>query len=293
MLLLLLLFPALGFAQTTQDLLLNSISSFSPNNTPNPPIFALPKSNNLTISVALCSVTNPPPRFFVSNSSDAGGMDRFEILLDSGQGSWTGALPDRATLAVEDVGPASFEVGVSDQGMSLLFLHLELSEPSVVGRIHETLPQLPFLGDTTSNQALLFSPPFDPPPYTPPTYPNYTLPPANLSLPSPPSNSPNFTLVILATADSVSIPRTGCFLSSQQSVGTPARKDLWLRDRKGWRSQWFMEGLTPSTNYTAYIVQDEIKVSGPIYFATKSRSFSIYLLQTPLAHSLQPHSHVH
>jgi hypothetical protein len=107
------------------------------------------------------------------------------------------------------------------------------------------------------------------------------------------SNFPNFTLVILSTAESVSIPRTGCFLSSQESIGTPARTGLWLRDQKGWRTQWLMEGLTPSTNYTAYVVQDETKVSSPINFATKSRSSSTSLLQTSLTRSLQPHSHVH
>ena len=40
----------------------------------------------------------------------------FEIFLGSGQGSWTGAVSNRATLAV---GSAPFELGVSDQGMSL------------------------------------------------------------------------------------------------------------------------------------------------------------------------------
>lgn len=34
-----------------------------------------------------------------------------------------------------------------------------------------------------------------------------------------------------------------------------------------------MEGLSPSTNYTAYAIQNGTKVAGPIYFATKSASF--------------------
>jgi len=42
-----------------------------------------------------------------------------------------------------------------------------------------------------------------------------------------------------------------------------------------------MGGLTPSTNYTAYVLQSTTKVSGPIFFATKSAAFNC-----PLAHSL-------
>ncbi|KAI5981857.1 hypothetical protein EDD15DRAFT_2158798, partial [Pisolithus albus] len=49
------------------------------------------------------------------------------------------------------------------------------------------------------------------------------------------------------------------------------------------RSQWFVEGLSPSTNYTAYAIQDRVKVSGPIYFLTKSctsRFTSIHFFNT-------------
>ena len=64
-------------------------------------------------------------------------------------------------------------------------------------------------------------------------------------------------------------------LSAQRSSGTVRNQSLWLRDEEGWRSQWFLEGLTPATNYTAYVIQDSKKVSGPIYFATKLGSFSL------------------
>jgi calcium channel MID1 len=56
---------------------------------------------------------------------------------------------------------------------------------------------------------------------------------------------------------------------------------LWLRDQTGWRSQWLVGGLNPATNYTAFVVQDSTKISGPIYFLTKSAAFSC-----PLVHSL-------
>ncbi|KAI6001347.1 hypothetical protein EDD15DRAFT_2158590, partial [Pisolithus albus] len=50
-----------------------------------------------------------------------------------------------------------------------------------------------------------------------------------------------------------------------------------------WRLQWFVEGFSPSTNYTAYVIQDRVKVSGPIYFLTKSctsRFTSIHFFNT-------------
>ena len=138
------------------------------------------------------------------------------------------------------------------------------------------LSQLPFLGDTTSNQALLFSPPFATPSISAPTYPNYTLPVASLAFTdTPPSSPPNYTLVLSPTSSSslTSGPQTGCFLSSQNNTGTIANQSLWLRDEEGWRTQWLLEGLSPSTNYTAYAIQDGTKVAGPIYFATKSGTF--------------------
>jgi calcium channel MID1 len=151
------------------------------------------------------------------------------------------------------------------------------------------LNELPFFGDTTSNQALLFSPPFAKPFVQVPTYPNYTLPVASLAFTdTPPSSPPNYTLVLSPTPSSslTSGPQTGCFLSSQNITGTIANQSLWLRDEEGWRVQWLLEGLSPSTNYTAYAIQDGTKVAGPIYFATKSRTFP---LSTPPLHPAHPH----
>lgn len=108
-----------------QKLLLNSNSAFSPDNTPNPPIFTLPAAANLTISVALCSSGNALPKFFVTNSSTAGtpgsggGKDVFEIGYTDGLGVWTGNFMNGGVLAVEDLGQTSFEVGISDQGRSM------------------------------------------------------------------------------------------------------------------------------------------------------------------------------
>ncbi|KAF9443962.1 hypothetical protein P691DRAFT_787313 [Macrolepiota fuliginosa MF-IS2] len=58
---------------------------------------------------------------------------------------------------------------------------------------------------------------------------------------------------------------------------------LWLRNLPdGWRTKYFLGGFTPSTNYTAFIIQDSHKVSGPINFLTKSASFACTLIHALL-----------
>ncbi|KAI6130741.1 stretch-activated cation channel Mid1 [Pisolithus croceorrhizus] len=65
------------------------------------------------------------------------------------------------------------------------------------------------------------------------------------------------------------------------SAGSVELNSVWLRGSGEWKSQWFVGGLSPGTNCTAYVIQDQVKVSGPIYFVTKSSSF-----QCPIVHSL-------
>jgi len=158
-----------------------------------------------------------------------------------------------------------------------------------VALVHELIPALPFLGDTTNTQALIFSPPFSPIESSPSMYPNYTLPPANLSTPSPPSSPPTFSLVIAPTSSGLaSGMQTACSINSTSPSGLVVSNDLWLRNNHGWRSQWLIDDLTPSTNYTAYVIQDQVKLSGPIYFTTKSCAFSSWCG----IHSLtSPHQH--
>jgi calcium channel MID1 len=147
--------------------------------------------------------------------------------------------------------------------------------------LHAPLAGLPFFGDSTANGALLFSPPFfRPPPATQPTYPNYTLPPANLSLPSPPptQNTPNFTLFMAPlSAGFTTLPQTACAIRNARAAQSPQvleqvlEQQLWLRDaREGWRVEWLVGGLEPLTNYSVYAVQDDTRLAGPIYFTTKS-----------------------
>ncbi|KAI5989562.1 stretch-activated Ca2+-permeable channel component-domain-containing protein [Pisolithus albus] len=246
-------------AQAQQSLPLNSLSTFSGSSIPNPATFGLPASSSLTVSVAICSSQASSESFLLTNGSDI-----FEIELESGFGSWTGPSSNNASLLVDGAGQSTFEVAVSDNDT-----------------IHEILDALPLFGDSSANQAILFSPPFTFETMTNPTYPNYTLPPANTSLPEAPP-SPTFELVLAPlSAQLTSLPQTGCSLANMSSAGTVGLNNAWLRGSGEWRSQWFVEGLSPDTNYTAYVIEDRVKVSGPIYFVTKSSSFPC-----PLVHSL-------
>lgn len=105
---------------------------------------------------------------------------------------------------------------------------------------------------------------------------------------------PNMTLVLSPTTNGIgqASVRSGCALaravstssqsSSQSSLsgaglvgtGKVASQSVWARDDgQGWRTQWVAEGLAPGTNYTAYVLTNGAKVSGPIYFVTKSGIF--------------------
>ncbi|KAL4071955.1 stretch-activated Ca2+-permeable channel component-domain-containing protein [Scleroderma yunnanense] len=246
---------------------LNSLSTFSSSNLS---VFSLPPSSSLTVSVALCSLQASSARFFLTNDTTIsvpgpeGGIDVFEILLENGYGYWTGPAANGGSLTADNLNNGIFEVAVSNNDS-----------------VHEVLDTLPLFGDTAVNQALLFSPPFSTEVIPEPTYPNYTLPSANSSIPDAPT-SPVFDLVLAPlSAQLTSLPQTGCSLTNTSSSGTVTLNDLWLRGNEEWRSQWLVDGLSPSTNYTAYVIQDHLKVSGPIYFATKSAGFPC-----PLVHSL-------
>lgn len=125
--LLCLLQAALVTAQARQQLSLNALSPFNPQSVPNPPAFTLPPSDVLAVSVAVCSGDSQSslPRFFVTNDTSVGipgsggGANIFEIMLDAGLGNWTGLASNGGMLAVENIGQTSFEVGVSNSGMSL------------------------------------------------------------------------------------------------------------------------------------------------------------------------------
>ncbi|KAG5220207.1 stretch-activated cation channel mid [Salix suchowensis] len=100
---------------------------------------------------------------------------------------------------------------------------------------------------------------------------------ANASAPTPPDTTKlNFTMFLSPTSTLPDIPKTGCALRTQTSAGRIDREVPWLKDDGGWRQQWFLTGLSPSTNYTAYVIQEGTRVSGPIMFATNRVSTDIF-----------------
>lgn len=112
--------------------------------------FSIPGQDELTITIALCSSSSP--RFFLSNSTNNaleddpgpdGGEDVYEILLQNGFGNWTGAFPSGGVLQVEGLPPgASFEVGVSNDGMSKTLLGF-FSPLLIISQAHSTKFCLP------------------------------------------------------------------------------------------------------------------------------------------------------
>ncbi|KAN0128026.1 Stretch-activated cation channel Mid1, partial [Lactarius tabidus] len=283
--------PTRAQTAATPTLALDSPLTLSGQNfstTSSPVLFSLPPSSSqVTISLALCAAaSSSPPLVFVSNSSDSqvvpgpnGGTDVFGVQIGSlGLGNFTLEPSSGSTAGVLAVyggtSSDSLEIGVT-QGTTPL---------------HAAVPDLPFFGDSTANEALLFSPPFLPPsPASQPTYPNYTLPEANISLPSAPQNSPNFTLFLAPlSAGLTALPQTACSVRAGVTNNAQAAQSAkvvaeqpWLRDDLGWRTEWLVGQLTALTNYSVYAIQDGTRLSGPIYFTTKSASFSC-----PLVHAL-------
>ena len=87
-----------------------------------------------------------------------------------------------------------------------------------------------------------------------------------------------------STSSLTSLPRTECAIraatqqaSSGVTILSRSQSDnLWLRDANGWRWEWFLSGLTPRTNYTAYALQDgQLAASKPVMFVTKSGTCSV------------------
>ncbi|KAI0309143.1 stretch-activated Ca2+-permeable channel component-domain-containing protein [Amylostereum chailletii] len=246
----------------------------------NPLLFALPdptSAHTLWVSIARCSSSQSAAQFFVTNSSAVatpgpdGGTDVFQIDVGShGFGNWAGPIePGAGKLAIWGAGASdTVQVGASDRGA---FAHLP-----------QHVDTLPFLGDTTSNVAILYSFPSDPPTVLQPTYPNYTLPDADTPFPAPPPNPQRHTLVLSPTSAALANgTQTACALLAAvdpKTNGSIAQTQLWLRNEEGWRTEWVVQGLAPQTNYTVYTVQNGVNVSGPIYFSTKSVVFSCSLL---------------
>jgi hypothetical protein len=172
------------------------------------------------------------------------------------------------------------------------------SNTDIADPIHRRLEDPLYLGDTTSNQAILFSPVLATSSSLTPSYPNYTLPWANMTLEAPPGalKVSNFTLAIFPVSSSPTdrIPLTGCALKVANGTGSVLNNTLWQRDAQTWRNEWLVGGLTPLTNYTVFGIINGTQVSAPINFLTKSGEDAVAALSLNNTHILlfQHHFHV-
>jgi calcium channel MID1 len=255
----------LYFADTRQQQQLNldAVSRFSSAST-----VTLPShSGSVVISVALCGTPGgSAPQVIFTNSStetpteaNVGAQDVFDIPIEEGLGTWTGLISEGGQLAITNTGQTQYEVGVSTNPKQAL---------------HQYLGQGGLLfGDSTGSQAILFSPPFEGVLVTQPKFPNYTLPSAQAPFSvSQPSSPPQSALILVETSSASGLLlRSSCALRATNSQGTVTNQTNWIRNEvEGWRSKWFVEGLSSGTNYSAFVSQDDTKVSGPLYFTTKS-----------------------
>ena len=110
-------------AQNTA-LQLNTLQNFTAATLPRSPVFSLPDSSSLSVSVAVCgNDASATPRFFVTNDTaitqpgpDSGDPNVFELALSDGWGNWTGDASGGGYLSVMNADQTPFEIGVSDQG---------------------------------------------------------------------------------------------------------------------------------------------------------------------------------
>ncbi|CAE6486397.1 unnamed protein product [Rhizoctonia solani] len=236
------------------------------------------------LSIALCGAILPYPRFFVSNDSG--------VTLPGPNGASGSQGGEELSL---NGGLVAYQAHTRSGGIFVIWPSagaganwtLDVAATQDENPVHQRTSQLPLLGDTTATQAIIFSPPIFTPTFEEPTYPNYTFQgviPSGSSLP-PSVSAPNATLLLFPTANAnatVWLTNSACALTSKLGgVMAHTVTRTVYRDSNGWRRQWFVEGLSASTNYTAYVVEDDARVSGPSYLRTKSESFPC-----PLAHSL-------
>lgn len=249
--------------QQQQQFNLDTISTFTSASTLTLPSYA----GDVVVSIALCG--NPEgttPQAIFTNSStgtpteaNVNSQDVFEISIEEGLGTWTGPIGQGGQLAITNTGQTTYEVGVS-------------TDPKQA--FHQYLGQSGLLfGDSTGEQAIFFSPPFESIPITQSKFPNYTLPTVQMPFPvSQPSSTPQFVLTLVETSlASGLLQRSSCALTATSSEGTVKNQTNWIRNEaEGWRSKWLVEGLSPGTNYSAFVSRDGTEVSGPLYFTTKS-----------------------
>ncbi|WWC61161.1 uncharacterized protein I303_103741 [Kwoniella dejecticola CBS 10117] len=294
----------------------------------------LPSTNLVYLTFSICTLTSnstllptillstaDPPSFDIgtkpiSDASSGGtkavGYNRkinkngqsWKVALDRGFGNFSLNSTDEVPVNV------LFGLGLHDDGVTLdevdvsgrLVIQMDASED---GPLNSMSSALPYLGDTTSNQALIFSPLLYSYSEAEPSYPNYTLPSAQLPLVpindlSPDSLvsgntslSENLTLYVVPTSSDNS-PTTNQLEYSQCAIslavnttGSLAEKVIVRTEEPQWstvdslagyRQYWVIGGLEAGTNYTTWLKDQNGVWSGPIWFNTKAASFPCQLV---------------
>ncbi|KAJ7594446.1 stretch-activated Ca2+-permeable channel component-domain-containing protein [Mycena floridula] len=311
---LLLLVSSTVLAQDKLALQLDSVFAYQGNAPPT--LYIPPSTSGLSLSVALCTgnsrfwivpgawdaslaSASSPSSTSASRSSSAsaaattasndGPDGGTELVIDSGLGVTRVALVEGGWLAVTGTSSGlSFQVGITESPVAL----------------HAPIPLMPLLGDTTANQAILFSTPWELDQGGNPSYPNYTLPSANVTIPA--VQAPITELIVVKTSDltnslSACAVRTIANSTASASSGTNAvtssvtlansvaflASSSWRRDSLP-RMQYILGSLEPGTNYTAWVVSASspsspspvalTRLSLPLQFITKSAAFACPLV---------------
>ncbi|KAG8898738.1 stretch-activated cation channel mid1 [Tulasnella sp. 403] len=283
--LLALVFLFLPIPSLAQFLGIPSLNTFKIQVASSPTQFFLPPSGpSVTLSVALCTNLEPLPRFFISSvaaPNQVGPDDptSTEIQIDDGVGVWSGEIQSGATVAVyvgNGVSP-----GIGEGGELQWSFELAVQEKDIPAHGPGWIP--PILGDTTSTQAIIFSPPFASVDLgEKPQWPNYTLPSLRPEFTPPPFTPPSGIIILPTPANLSSLPfsRSACALRQiPETVQSQLQYNISManlvRDPQvGWQVEFLVpQGLTPSTNYSVWLLQGP-KISGPLYMLTKSAGFS-------------------
>jgi calcium channel MID1 len=298
--------PALNTSTPAFDL---SITSLNPITSLYLTLSICSLGSNTSIIPAVLVTTNPGEFDIDENSvsdRNSGGVEKanrrarggdvWALAWDRGFANWT---------FVDEVEDDSEDGGVREVVMRIGFAEgIEISEGNVVIQLAAALDGMSnpegwtddieprqrvsldmlYLGDTTPTQSLLFSPLLLPAPQSQPTYPNYTLPPAQLRIPPLPAFSfPQLDLLVIPTGSSptqAGLDNSLCAaLNANVSTGALGHRNLavnatteWMSvgDEEGYRTYWVIDGLLPSSNYTAWFFEPGTRtLSQPIWFTTK------------------------
>ncbi|KAL7422903.1 stretch-activated cation channel mid1 [Cryptotrichosporon argae] len=205
--------------------------------------------------------------------------------------TWTGTQSvDASVLVGLNVGTDG-TVGGTDADDGNIVVQFSASTD---GPLYALEASPPYLGDTTTSSALIFSPLLLASPQPQPAYPNYTLPGAYLSPPSFPTGNAtvfganqNLSLVLVPTGHAAGLENSFCaVVAANTSAGVGAAAGTgeqqqaagpsWMSvgGQEGFRDYWVVDGLNATSNYTAWVMDVETQtMTGPVWMVTKEDAF--------------------